>query len=86
MQGDFQHLHQVKIAGKDIGLCAKGPALHTTRCTAITGIFNLLSLADQFLDNGICIENGRLAETGFHDLHGPVYKASGFFTAHLHHG
>ncbi len=86
MQGKLQHLHQVEIAGQNIGFCPEGPALHAAGGSAVAGILQAFPLPDQLLDNGIGVEDGGLTKAGFDNLYGPVHKTIGILLADLHHG
>ena len=57
VQRQFQHLHQIEVAGEDVGLLAERARFDATAATAGSGVLQRLALAHLLLDHCIGIED-----------------------------
>ena len=56
VQREFQHLHQVEVAGEDVGFLAERAHLDAARAAALAGVLQRLALAELFFDHGVGVE------------------------------
>ncbi len=74
MQGKLQHLHEVEVAGEDVGLLAEGAHLDAAAAAAGARIDEGLALAQLFLDHRVRVEDGGEAVAVTHHLQGVLQE------------
>ena len=77
VQRQLQHLHQVEVAGEDVGLLAEGPDLDAAAAPAGPGVFERLALAELLLDHGVGVEDRREAVALADDAQGVLQQGVG---------
>src|SRR5208282_475382 len=81
VQGDLQNFREIEITGEDVGFFAKSARFNAARDAAAAGVFEGLPLAEQFFDNHVGVENGRLAPAFAHNFQSPFEEAIGVLHA-----
>ena len=82
---DLQNLGQVEVAREVVVFLAEDPGLDAAAGAAAPGVLEAFSLAHHFLDDGVRVEERRLAEPRFDDPQGAVEEPVGGFLADLDH-
>jgi hypothetical protein len=83
VEGEFEHLGQVEIAGEDVGFLAEGADLDAAAATAGAGVFEGLALSELFLNDGVGVEDGREPIAFADDAEGVFEEMIGAFAGEL---
>jgi hypothetical protein len=58
VEGEFQHLHEVEVAGEDVGLLAEGAHLDAARAAAFAGVLEGLALTELLFHHRVSLLMG----------------------------
>ena len=86
VEGDLEDLGHVEVPGQGVVLLAESPGLDAAAGPAVAGILGGLALPDELLDDGVGVEDRRLAEAGLDDPQGPPEEGIGPLGRNLDHG
>ena len=84
VQREFQHLHQVEVAGEDVGFLAERAHFDAARAAALARVLERLALAELFFDDGVGVEERREAVAVADDAQRVLQHRVGRLAGDLH--